>query len=74
MWTQYNPYLVVLYGLTLSLDPRLADSNPAEGDGFLRAGKVRNTPSFGGEVKSSPPCRKFYDMLKNASKYEIHTS
>jgi hypothetical protein len=37
-------------------------SIPAEGDGFLRAIKVRSTPSFGGEVKPLAPCDK---ILKN---------
>jgi hypothetical protein len=36
------------------------------GDGFLRAIKIRSTPSFGWEVKPVVPCRKirFYGMLK----------
>jgi hypothetical protein len=29
------------------LDPRFAGSNPAEGDEFLRATKIRNTIFFG---------------------------
>jgi hypothetical protein len=28
-------------------------------DGFLRVIKIRSTTSFGGEVKSSVPCRRF---------------
>jgi hypothetical protein len=43
----------------LPLGPRFAGSNPAEDDGFLRVIKIRNTTSFGGEVKSSVPCRRF---------------
>jgi hypothetical protein len=31
-------------------------SDPAEGDAFLTAIRIRNTPSFGGEVKSSVSC------------------
>jgi hypothetical protein len=42
----------------LPLDPRFADSNPAEDDGFLRVIKIRSTTSFGGEVKPSAPCRR----------------
>ena len=34
-------------------------SNPAEAVGFLRAKKILSTPSFGGEVKPSVPCRTF---------------
>jgi hypothetical protein len=30
-------------------------SNLPEGDRFLRAIKIRSTPSFGGEVKLTPP-------------------
>jgi hypothetical protein len=36
-----------------------AGSNPAENDGYLRVIKIRSTISFGGEVKSSVPCRGF---------------
>jgi hypothetical protein len=41
----------------LPQNPRLAGSNPAEDDGFLRVIKIRSTTSFGGEEKSSVPCR-----------------
>jgi hypothetical protein len=41
----------------LPLDPRFAGSNPD--DGFLTVIKFRSTTSFGVEVKSSGPCRKF---------------
>jgi len=35
-------------------------SNPAEAVGFLRAKKkILSTPSFGGEVKPSVPCRRY---------------
>jgi hypothetical protein len=43
----------------LPLDPRFAGSNPAEDDGVLRVIKIRNTISFGGELKLSVPCRRF---------------
>jgi hypothetical protein len=39
----------------LPLGPRLAGSNPAEGDGFLKAIKIHR---IGGEVKPSAPCHK----------------
>jgi hypothetical protein len=54
--------VVALGGLVvacLPLDPRFAGSNPAEDDGFSRVIKIRSTPSFGGEVKPSVPCRRF---------------
>ena len=38
---------------------KFAGSNPAEAVGFLRAKKIFSTPSFGGEVKPSVPCRRF---------------
>ena len=41
------------------LVPKFAGSNPAEAFGFLRAKKILSTPSFGGEVKPSVPCRRF---------------
>ena len=41
------------------LVPKFAGSNPAEAVGFLRGEKILRTPSFGGEVKPSVPCRRF---------------
>ena len=45
------------------IDPKtvskLAGSNPAKAVGFLGAKKILSTPSFGGEVKPSVPCRRF---------------
>ena len=38
---------------------KFAGSNPAEAIGFFRAKKILSTPSFGGEVKPSVPCRRF---------------
>jgi hypothetical protein len=71
MWSM-SIYLsvVVLGGIVVSvpLDPWFAGSNPAEGDWFLRAIKIRvRFPSgVGGGVKSSVPCRKFLrHVIKN---------
>ena len=36
-----------------------AGSNPAKAVGFLGRKKILSTPSFGGEVKPSVPCRRF---------------
>jgi len=41
------------------LVPKFAGSNPAEAVGFLGQKKILSTPSFGGEVKPSVPCRRF---------------
>ena len=41
------------------LVPKFAGSNPAEAVGFLGRKKILSTPSFGGEVKPSVPCRRF---------------
>jgi len=55
----YNIYISV-YGVACwPLVPKFAGSNPAETVGFLRAKKILTTPSFGGEVKPSVPCRRF---------------
>jgi hypothetical protein len=40
------------------LVPKFAGSKPSEAVGFLRAKKILSTPSFGGEVKPSVPCRR----------------
>ena len=39
------------------LVPKFAGSHPSEAVGFFRAKKILSTPSFGGEVKPSVPCR-----------------
>jgi len=41
------------------LVPKFAGSHPAEAVGFLVQKKILCTPSFGGEVKPSVPCRSF---------------
>ena len=41
------------------LVPKFAGSNPAEAVGFFQGEKILSTPSFGGEVKPSVPCRRF---------------
>jgi hypothetical protein len=38
---------------------------PCQGDGFLRAIKIRITPSFGWEVKPEVPCRKILRHVKH---------
>jgi hypothetical protein len=48
-----------------------AGSNSAAVDGFLRAIKIRSTLSFGGEVKSSDPCREILWHDKNP--FEVWT-
>jgi hypothetical protein len=40
------------------------------GEGFLRAIKIRSTPSFGGEVKLFAPCRNILQHVKEAFEYE----
>jgi len=60
--------IVVLGGELLGCLPlnlRFAGSNLAEGDGFLRAIKIRKTPSVEGEVKPSAPCRNISRHVKN---------
>jgi hypothetical protein len=56
---------VVMWLLCLPLDPRFACSNPAEGDGFLRAIKIRSTPSLGEEVKASIPRKEPFEVWKS---------
>jgi hypothetical protein len=52
------------------LQPKLGGSNPEEDDGFLKVIKILSTPSFGGEVKLSDPCRKIKGHVKISSNYE----
>ena len=51
--------------------PKFAGSNPAEAVGFLRAKKILSTPSFGGEVKPSVPCRRFVACKKSLNGVEV---
>jgi hypothetical protein len=55
--------------MCLPLNPRFAGSNPAVGDGFLRAIKIRSTPFFG-EVKPKASCRKTLRHVKITCKDE----
>jgi len=57
----------------LPLDPRLAGSNPAEDDGFLKATKICSTTSFEEEVKPSAPCREILWHVKESYEYEGDT-
>jgi hypothetical protein len=41
------------------LVPKFAGSHPVEAVGFLGRKRILSTPSFGGEVKPSVPCRSF---------------
>jgi hypothetical protein len=42
---------------------------PGRGNGFLRAIKIRSTPSFGWEVKPEVPCRKILRHFKDPWRY-----
>jgi hypothetical protein len=47
-----------------AIGPEVRGFKPAEEDGFLIAIKIRSTPSFGGKVKPSAPCRKTLRHVK----------
>jgi hypothetical protein len=60
-WLIMVELLVVLGALVVrvfAIRPKVRGSNPAEGDGFLRAIQIRSKPSFGGEVQMSVQYRK----------------
>jgi hypothetical protein len=56
------------------LDVGFAGSNPAEGDGFLRAIKISSTSSFRREEKPWASCRKYDDMLNIPAEYDRDTT
>jgi hypothetical protein len=58
----------------LPLDSSFAGSNPADGDGFLKAIKIRSAPSFGGKVKPSASCHKIIRHVKEPFEYERDVS
>jgi hypothetical protein len=68
--------MVGIRGLSrLPLDPRFAGSNPAEDNGLFRAIKIHSTTSFGGEIKSSAPCRKILrHVIKISAEYDRDTT
>jgi hypothetical protein len=49
----------------LTTGPKSRRFKPGRGDGFLRAIKIRSTPSFGWEVKPEFPCRKILRYVKD---------
>jgi hypothetical protein len=53
----------------LATGPKGRRFKPSRGDGFLRAIKIRSTPSFGGEVKREVPCRKILRHVKDHLTY-----
>jgi hypothetical protein len=52
----------------LATGPKGHRFEPSKGDGYLRAIKVRNTPSFGWEVKPKVPCHKILQHVKDLLK------
>jgi hypothetical protein len=52
----------------LATGPKDRGSELDQGDGFLRATKIRSTPSFGWEIKPEIPCRKILRHVKDLLK------
>jgi hypothetical protein len=52
----------------LVTEPKGRVFEPSQGDGFLKAIKIRSTPSFEWEVKPEVPCRKILRYVKNPFK------
>jgi hypothetical protein len=48
--------------------PKGSGFEPGQGDGFIRAIKIRSTTSFGWEVKAEVPCRKILRHVKHLLK------
>jgi hypothetical protein len=53
----------------LATGPTGRGFKPGQGDGFLRSIKIRNTPSFGWEVKPEATCRKILLHAKDLLKF-----
>jgi hypothetical protein len=52
----------------LATGPKSRGFEPGQGDGFLKAIKIRSTPSFGCEVKREVPCSKILRHVKDLLK------
>jgi hypothetical protein len=48
----------------LATGSKSREFEPGQGNGFLRAIKIRSTPSFGWYVKPEVPCRKILQHVK----------
>jgi hypothetical protein len=53
----------------LATGPKDRGFKLGRGNGFLRAIKIRSTPSFGWEVKPEVPCRKILQHVKDPLMY-----
>jgi hypothetical protein len=53
----------------LAAGPKGHGFKPCRGDGFLRAIKIRSTPSFKGEIKLEAPCCKTLLHVKDPLRY-----
>jgi hypothetical protein len=61
-----------LCGVVISMHatgPNDRGFKPGRGTGFLRAIKIRSTPSFGWEVKAEVTCRKIVRLVKDLLRY-----
>jgi hypothetical protein len=54
----------------LAIGPKVRGFKPDRGRRILRTIKIRNTTSFGAEIKLSVPCRKNLQHVKEANRYE----
>jgi hypothetical protein len=54
----------------LAIESKVRGFKSGYDDGFLMAIKFLSTPSFGGEVKPSAPCRKISRYVKITLEYE----
>jgi hypothetical protein len=54
----------------LAAGPKGRVLKPGRGDIFLRATKIRSTPSFGWEVKPEVPCLKILQHVKDPLTYQ----
>jgi hypothetical protein len=52
----------------LATGPKGCRFKPSQGDGFLRAIKIRSTPSFGWQVKPEVPCHTILHYVKDLLK------
>jgi hypothetical protein len=52
--------------IVLAIGPKVRRIKLGRGDGYLRAIKIRSTPSFGGEVK---PLAPYSTILRHVKKY-----
>jgi hypothetical protein len=72
--TPFVSFLVIVLGglvvIVLAIGSKIRGFQPGRCRWIFKGGKNRSTISFGGKVKPSVPCRRFYGLLMIPAEYD----